>query len=489
MSGTNKLIPLAVALFVGAAGFITVLNRGGPETEDAKKSAGIPAGAGPQRPDTADPSGDTTTETLNTISAQFNEATRKFEGDLTDTQATVAQLKNQLETLSHKANQPNDQNLVTQIREHVNQEVQRALNGFDSLKRQPVSPDPRNRATTQLPTHYPIGDESLGFEPGTLAPSASRATPSGQTIPPGYIAHPDARYLQVVPLYQAPTQASEGIGQDNRLAPVNPLQSNTSTVSPHTTPVATVPAGSTLFDATAFTALIGRIPVGGQVVDPMPIKVLIGHDNLAANGHRIYGLRGMVFSGSAIGDATLRCVKANLNAATFVFDDGSIATVDARQGQGGSSSGAYGSAAGRQTTDGAALGWISDPQGNPCIPGQLITDAPKRITTLTLAGGLAGAADAYAEQQITQSVSGSSITRSVTGSNTDFLIGSTASQGVNAALQDLQARFQDRFDAIYIEAGQSIVVHVDQTLPIDHDATYRRLNYPGITAHVSHELD
>src|SRR5690625_7062929 len=36
------------------------------------------------------------------------------------------------------------------------------------------------------------------------------------------------------------------------------------------TPLATIPARSTLFDATAMTALIGRVPIPGQVVDPFP---------------------------------------------------------------------------------------------------------------------------------------------------------------------------------------------------------------------------
>jgi hypothetical protein len=46
----------------------------------------------------------------------------------------------------------------------------------------------------------------------------------------------------------------------------------------------TVPRNATLIGATAMTALVGRVPVQGQVRDPMPFKVITGADNLAANG-------------------------------------------------------------------------------------------------------------------------------------------------------------------------------------------------------------
>ncbi len=49
-------------------------------------------------------------------------------------------------------------------------------------------------------------------------------------------------------------------------------------------PVYTVPSNSTLMGSIAMTALIGRVPIDGTVNDPYPFKVLIGPDNLTANG-------------------------------------------------------------------------------------------------------------------------------------------------------------------------------------------------------------
>jgi len=40
-------------------------------------------------------------------------------------------------------------------------------------------------------------------------------------------------------------------------------------------PFATIPRGSTAIDTVSLTALIGRIPVGGQIVDPFKFKVLL----------------------------------------------------------------------------------------------------------------------------------------------------------------------------------------------------------------------
>jgi integrating conjugative element protein (TIGR03752 family) len=61
-----------------------------------------------------------------------------------------------------------------------------------------------------------------------------------------------------------------------------------------------VPRNATLIGSTAMTALVGRVPIQGQVRDPMPFKVITGAENLAANGLRLPGVQGMVWSGTAV---------------------------------------------------------------------------------------------------------------------------------------------------------------------------------------------
>jgi integrating conjugative element protein (TIGR03752 family) len=77
-------------------------------------------------------------------------------------------------------------------------------------------------------------------------------------------------------------------------------------------PVYTVPRNATLIGSTGMTALVGRVPIQGQVRDPMPFKVITGKENLAANGLRIPGIEGMIWSGTAIGDWTLSCVTGEI---------------------------------------------------------------------------------------------------------------------------------------------------------------------------------
>lgn len=91
--------------------------------------------------------------------------------------------------------------------------------------------------------------------------------------------------------------------------------------------VYTVPTNSTLMGSVAMTALIGRVPIDGTVNDPYPFKVLIGPDNLTANGIDIPDVAGAVFSGTASGDWTLSCVRGQVRSITFVFHDGTIRTI------------------------------------------------------------------------------------------------------------------------------------------------------------------
>lgn len=72
-------------------------------------------------------------------------------------------------------------------------------------------------------------------------------------------------------------------------------------------PVYTIPENSTLMGSIAMSALIGRVPVDGTVNDPYPFKVLVGPDNLTANGIDLPDVVGAVMSGTAAGDWTLSC--------------------------------------------------------------------------------------------------------------------------------------------------------------------------------------
>ncbi|PUB78711.1 MAG: TIGR03752 family integrating conjugative element protein [gamma proteobacterium symbiont of Ctena orbiculata] len=234
-------------------------------------------------------------------------------------------------------------------------------------------------------------------------------------------------------------------------------------------PVYTVPRNATLIGSTAMTALVGRVPVQGQVRDPMPFKVITGADNLAANGLTVPGVQGMVWSGTAVGDWTLSCVTGRLDSVTFVFEDGTIRTIsgDDRGNQAGGAE--------------KPLGWISDEQGIPCITGERKTNAPAFLSQRIGVMAIQAAAEAAANPETTSVVSNAgSVTSSVSGDTGRFVLGKTISGGSEEVSKWLLERQSQSFDAVFVPAGIRIAIHVDRELPIDFDTTGRKLTHETV---------
>lgn len=243
-------------------------------------------------------------------------------------------------------------------------------------------------------------------------------------------------------------------------------------------PVYTINRDATLIGATAMTALIGRVPVGKEVQDPMPFKVLIGADNLAANGITIPGIEQMVMTGYAVGDATLQCARGRITSATFVFDDGTIRTVSA----GGTSAGGSGGLDGRAGAGGgeaAALGWISDERGVPCVSGQYVSNGTSYLAGRAGVALAQAAAEAAAAAQTTTSVSGftQGSTSTVTGDTGRYVLGRAAAGAGGELGKWLDERAAQAFDAVYVAPGARIAVHLDRQIDIDYDPAGRRVSH------------
>ncbi len=69
-----------------------------------------------------------------------------------------------------------------------------------------------------------------------------------------------------------------------------------------------------LVGSRSMTALLGRVPINGTVTDPYPFKLMIGKDNLTANGIELPDVEGAIVSGTASGDWTLSCVRGRSTA-------------------------------------------------------------------------------------------------------------------------------------------------------------------------------
>ena len=223
-------------------------------------------------------------------------------------------------------------------------------------------------------------------------------------------------------------------------------------------PVYTIPKDATLTDGLALTALVGRIPVDGQTPDPYPVKIYVGRENLLANGHDIPEVEGMIFSGLGFGDWNLTCVSARLSSATFIFEDGSIVN---------------------HTSQNQALGYISEPDGFPCVEGTFKTNAPAFLSQRIALAGIGAAGAAYAEAQQQREIS------SLTGTSTTNVIGDinklAAGEAVLSATDEvtewLLARQQQSFDAVVVKPGAEVSVHLDVSLPLDKSSLARKVRY------------
>lgn len=240
---------------------------------------------------------------------------------------------------------------------------------------------------------------------------------------------------------------------------------------PAPVPVYTVPRNATLMNATAMTALVGRVPVGAQVTDPYSFKVILGTDNLAANGLEIPEVAYAVASGQAVGDWTLGCVRGDLRSITFVFTDGTIRTVPKAEN-------VYeGNAQNRDIV----IGELSDEFGNPCLVGERISNASTYLAQRIGVATAAAAAEAAAASQTTQITTfdsgGAGVGSVVTGDVGEYILGQALADGSLEIARWLDERQAQQFDAIYVDPGATVSLHITEQLEIDYDPTGRRTHH------------
>lgn len=259
----------------------------------------------------------------------------------------------------------------------------------------------------------------------------------------------------------------------------DPLQTSSpinSKVEIKAIPFSTIPANSTSVHDKLMSALVGRIPIKGTVTDPYPFKIVFSDDTLAANGLRVANLRQLIVSGYAEGDLNLVSVRGWVTSLTFVFEDGMITTTTSNDNN-----------IGRFTKDNA-LGYLSDPQGNPFIRGKLITNAPAYLGGNVLLGAAQGAANAFAQSQVTNRSTAWGDSSTVSGSPTKFVLGQAGTNATAQAQQWWSDRQSQSFDAVYVAPGQEIVVNFAKEILIDYNPKGRRINYEN-TANTSHTYD
>jgi integrating conjugative element protein (TIGR03752 family) len=241
----------------------------------------------------------------------------------------------------------------------------------------------------------------------------------------------------------------------------------------------TLPSNATLIGSTAMTALIGRVPIDGTVNDPYPFKVLVGADNLTANGIDLPDVQGAVISGTASGDWTLSCVRGQIRSVTFVFQDGTIRTVNP-------SSSANGEAG---DTFRSGLGWISDPYGIPCVSGERRSNAEQYLGSqmlITAAGaGAASLVDSKSANVSYLSSGANGNTLGTVGITGNEAMGRILAGGVQEMSQWVNKLYGQAFAAVYVPPGAPVVVHLEQPVEIDYDAQGRKVKTTSGGIHAS----
>lgn len=239
-------------------------------------------------------------------------------------------------------------------------------------------------------------------------------------------------------------------------------------------PVFTLPENSTLVGSRAMTALLGRVPIDGKVTDPYPFKVMIGKDNLTANGIELPDVQGAIISGTATGDWTLSCVRGSLTSITFVFSDGTVRTLPSPDGQqqgGGGSQGGQGSQNG-------SIGWLSDDNGIPCISGDRKSNSSTYLPTIGILAAASAAGDAFAQNQTTSQTNAlGGVTSTLTGDAGQAVMGKALSGGMKETVDWVKARYGQTFDAVYVPPGQKVAVHITRQLAIDYAEKGRKVKY------------
>lgn len=245
-------------------------------------------------------------------------------------------------------------------------------------------------------------------------------------------------------------------------------------------PVYTLPENSTLIGSRAMTALLGRVPVNGTVTDPYPFKVLIGKDNLTANGIELPDVEGAIVSGTASGDWTLSCVRGQVSSITFVFTDGTVRTLPKpdRSGRAGNSNGQNARNGDKDTGTRGGIGWISDENGIPCISGARKSNASTYLPTLGLLGAAGAAGDAVGQnQQTSQTNAYGGVTSTLTGDAGQAVLGKALSGSSDEITEWVKQRYGQTFDAIYVQPGAHLAVHITRELAIDYEDKGRKVRY------------
>lgn len=417
--------------------------------------------------------GDTVSETLQTVKAKYE----KSENENAKLNEKLEKMQTQLTRLANSKSAPGDTPPDPRV-EEMGRFLDALGNQVTDLTKE-VTKEKSNQIAGE--NGYEVTDEDLGIggssKKNPLGLGGAQALPGYVTIKPmtrTQLLTTDPKLAEKLFSQQLSGKKSLPSNTNKSALPSN-LNSLKAEVSPPKT-YYTIPARGTVFKAKAMTALIGTVPLGGKVQDPFPARFIVGDKNLATNGIHIPGLRGIIFEGIARGNWNLSCVSVSLTGATYTFADGRIQHMEIDTEGGNKKNKARSPFAENEGSQ--SIGYLSDPQGVPCVAGKRITDAHKQLITMGVLGAAKSYFDAKAAAETTSSenILGGSNT-SVTGNKSAFIENETYANTVETTMDFYTRRMRDTFDVIYRDPGAEVSLLITQDLPIDYHEDARKVAY------------
>lgn len=460
----NTLLPVLGLLSLLIVGVILYQQFSGSDVTPGTPMTAVPAPA--ELPPTKGADNDNAGETLATVVAS-NAELRKQVADIVERNKKLEEDERRRQQRLGAAAPDSRNSEFGSVVDAAGQAAESLMDSLPTLPTSRPSPGAQVGRTVNGGVAAPITAD-LALDSGETAPGAV----AYKTVAPmGYAAFEDTRTRNQGPpsTRYVRTNASARSDADAMagLAAGTALGSNEAPAEDEA--YFTLPENSTLVGAKAMTAIIGRVPIDGRVTDPMQFKLIVGRENLAANGWELpEDIAGMILTGVAIGDMALSCSEGKIRSATFVFNDGAIRTISSR-GR-GASAGSSGD-----------LGFISDPRGNPCIVGKFVTNAPAYLADIVGAKtlGVAGQAYADAAKLVTQSAVGSTTTQ-ITDTNR-YVMGQAISGATDEFTAWLLSRLKNSFDAVVTPSGHDVVIHLDQELRLDKAVAARKIAHRAQT--------
>ena len=391
--------------------------------------------------------GDTKNDTVRTLIGAAKESNRRYDKVISQNEKILKEN----ETLRKR-----EQNLQNQVDEAVQMKTQELQNMVDMLREEMTQL--RHNQSNTFDNEKPLNELGVGVSDSTLPIGNGQISSTFGDNEQHWVTPDDQiedeRNPDKIGFPNLNKVLSAGLSFENKNDSATSSQ-NSSTKPKSKIAVYTIPENSTLMGSTSMTALLGRIPVGNAVNDPYPFKAIIGRDNLISNGIELPDIEQAIVSGTATGDWTLSCVRGDVKSLTFVFSDGRIVT----------------------TKEEGKIGWLSDPHGIPCIPGERKTNAPEYLSTHFLLAAAGATAQGYSQAQTTTVVDGNTVVGAVTGQQGKYVVGQALGQGIQETANWFKERYGQNFDAIYVAPGHPIAIHIDKAINIDYDRNGRKVKY------------